>query len=79
VSDVTSRNFTLRLAADDQARLERLAEQFSLDRTASLRRLIRRAVPFLTAGETAVFIPITHLHSIKGSLPVRLRLKGGKP
>jgi len=42
VSDAT-KNFSLRLSADDQARLEQVAERFALDRTGALRLLIRRA------------------------------------
>jgi len=39
----TSKNFSLRLSADDQARLEQVAARFALDRTGALRLLIRRA------------------------------------
>lgn len=42
MSDVT-KNFSLRLSADDQARLEQVAARFALDRTGVLRLLIRRA------------------------------------
>jgi len=42
VSDGT-RNFSLRLTADDHVRLEQIAARFSLDRTGVLRLLIRRA------------------------------------
>ena len=38
-----TKNFSLRLSADDQARLEQVAERFALDRTGALRLLIRRA------------------------------------
>jgi hypothetical protein len=38
-----SKNFSLRLSADDQAWLEKVAERFALDRTGTLRLLIRRA------------------------------------
>ncbi len=38
-----SKNFSLRLSADDQARLERVAQRFDMDRTGALRLLIRRA------------------------------------
>jgi|GEM_PF-1507085 len=38
-----SKNFSLRLSADDQARLEQVATRFALDRTGALRMLIRRA------------------------------------
>jgi hypothetical protein len=44
-----SKNFSLRLSADDQARLERIASRFALDRTGVLRLLIRRAAVALTA------------------------------
>lgn len=39
----TTRNFSLRLSADDYARLERIANRFDTDRTGALRLLIRRA------------------------------------
>ena len=39
----TSKNFSLRLSLEDQARLERLAARLSVDRTGALRLLIRRA------------------------------------
>lgn len=42
MSDAT-KNFSLRLSADDQARLEQVAERYALDRTGVLRLLIRRA------------------------------------
>ena len=38
-----SKNFSLRLSPDDQARLEQVAARFALDRTGVLRLLIRRA------------------------------------
>jgi predicted ArsR family transcriptional regulator len=39
----TSKNFSLRLSADDQFRLEQIAERLAVDRTGALRLLIRRA------------------------------------
>lgn len=42
MSDGT-RNFSLRLTADDHVRLEQIAASFALDRTGVLRLLIRRA------------------------------------
>lgn len=38
-----SKNFSLRLSTNDQARLERLAQRLEMDRTGALRLLIRRA------------------------------------
>lgn len=38
-----SKNFTLRLSPADQERLEQVAERLQLDRTGTLRLLIRRA------------------------------------
>lgn len=43
-----SKSFSLRLSPDDQARLEQVAERFSVDRTGALRLLIRRAAVGLT-------------------------------
>ena len=43
VKESTSRNFSLRLSLDDQARLEQVAARLDLDRTGALRLLIRRA------------------------------------
>ena len=48
MSDAT-KNFSLRLSPDDQARLEQVAERFALDRTGVLRLLIRRAAVALAA------------------------------
>jgi hypothetical protein len=42
MSDAT-KNFSLRLSAEDQARLEQVAERLAVDRTGALRLLIRRA------------------------------------
>lgn len=42
MSDAT-KNFSLRLSADDQLRLEQVAERLAVDRTGALRLLIRRA------------------------------------
>jgi hypothetical protein len=44
-----SKNFSLRLSLEDQARLERLAQGMALDRTGTLRLLIRRAAVALVA------------------------------
>jgi hypothetical protein len=55
VSDAT-RNFSLRLSADDYARLERIAARFDTDRTGALRQLIRRAAGVLPAD--GCFTPI---------------------
>ena len=42
MSDAT-KNFSLRLSAEDQLRLEQVAERLAVDRTGALRLLIRRA------------------------------------
>jgi hypothetical protein len=57
VSD-TTRNFSLRLSADDYARLERIAARFATDRTGALRLLIRRAAGVFPAD--GCFTPIAH-------------------
>ena len=44
-----TKNFSLRLSADDQLRLEQVAVRFALDRTSALRLLIRRATVGLAA------------------------------
>lgn len=63
----TTKNFSLRLSADDQVRLEQVAARFALDRTGVLRLLIRRAAVALAAegrfttiqrGRTGHAIPV---------------------
>ncbi|GIK28186.1 hypothetical protein FBR02_13710 [Anaerolineae bacterium CFX9] len=50
-----SKNFSLRLSSDDQARLERLAQRLEVDRTGALRLLIRRAaVALVTDGRFTI-------------------------
>lgn len=50
-----TKNFSLRLSVDDQARLERLAQRLEVDRTSALRLLIRRAaVALVTDGQFTV-------------------------
>ena len=50
-----TKNFSLRLSVDDQARLERLAQRLEVDRTGALRLLIRRAeVALVTDGRFTV-------------------------
>lgn len=65
----TTRNFSLRLTADDHTRLEQIAARFALDRTGVLRLLIRRAAVGLVGDGcfTAVGRGRTH------HLPVRLK------
>jgi len=46
MSDAT-KNFSLRLSAEDQLRLEQVAERLAVDRTGALRLLIRRAAVVL--------------------------------
>ncbi len=45
-----SKNFSLRLSAADQARLEQLSQRLEVDRTGALRMLIRRAAVALVAN-----------------------------
>ncbi len=45
-----SKNFSLRLSAADQVRLEQLAQRLEVDRTGALRLLIRRAAVALVAN-----------------------------
>jgi len=64
-----SKNFSLRLSADDQARLEQVAERYALDRTGALRLLIRRAaVSLATDGR---FVTVRHGRAGR-DFPVRL-------
>ena len=64
-----SKNFSLRLSTDDQARLERLAQRLEVDRTGALRLLIRRAaVALVTDGR---FTVVERGHAGRG-FPVRL-------
>jgi hypothetical protein len=51
-----SKNFSLRLSAEDQHRLEQVAARFALDRTGALRLLIRRAAAALAAD--GCFTPV---------------------
>ena len=50
MSDAT-KNFSLRLSAEDQLRLEQVAERLAVDRTGALRLLIRRAAVGLAPGD----------------------------
>lgn len=55
VKESGSKNFSLRLSVDDQARLERLAQRLEVDRTGALRLLIRRsAVALVRDGRFTV-------------------------
>lgn len=64
-----TKNFSLRLSTDDQARLERLAQRLEVDRTSVLRVLIRRAaVALVTDGR---FTVVERGHTGRG-FPVRL-------
>lgn len=67
-----SKNFSLRLSAGDQTRLERLAQQFKVDRTGALRLLIRRAaVALVTDGQ----FTIVERGRAGRDFPVRLMLQ----
>lgn len=67
-----SKNFSLRLSAGDQTRLERLAQQFEVDRTGALRLLIRRAaVALVTDGQ----FTIVERGRAGRDFPVRLMLQ----
>ncbi len=64
-----SKNFSLRLSSDDQARLERLAQRLEVDRTGALRLLIRRAAVALV---TDVRFTIIERGRAGRDFPVRL-------
>lgn len=50
-----SKNFSLRLSLNDQARLQRLAQRLEVDRTGALRLLIRQTTAALvTEGQFTV-------------------------
>lgn len=55
-----SRTFSLRLSADDHARLDQLAQRLALDRTAVLRRLLRGAAVGLEPRGTFTAIAPGH-------------------
>lgn len=68
----SSKNFSLRLSADDQVRLERLAQRLEVDRTGALRLLIRRAaVALVTDGQFTV----VERRRAGREFPVRLMLQ----
>lgn len=69
-----SKNFSLRLSLEDQARLEQVAERFALDRTGALRLLIRRAAVGLASS--GCFITVER-GRIGHDIPVRL-IRGGQ-
>lgn len=68
-----SKNFSLRLSPDDQARLEQVAERFAVDRTGALRLLIRRAAVGL--ARNGCFTTIERGRAGR-DIPVRL-MRGG--
>jgi hypothetical protein len=68
MSDGT-RNFSLRLTADDHLRLEQIAARFALDRTGVLRLLIRRAAVGLVGDGCFTTVGRGRTHH----LPVRLK------
>lgn len=65
----TTRNFSLRLTADDHLRLEQIAARFSLDRTGVLRLLIRRAAVGLVSSGCFTAVGRGRAHRF----PVRLK------
>ncbi|MCK6580769.1 MAG: hypothetical protein L6Q98_21975 [Anaerolineae bacterium] len=69
-----SKNFSLRLSPDDQARLEQVAERFAVDRTGALRLLIRRAAVGL--ARNGCFITVERGRAGR-DIPVRL-MRGGQ-
>ncbi len=64
-----TRNFSLRLTADDHIRLEQIAARFALDRTGVLRLLIRRAAVGLAGDGCFTTVGRGRPHQ----LPVRLK------
>ena len=70
MSDGT-RNFSLRLTADDHLRLEQIAARFALDRTGVLRLLIRRAAVGLFGDGCFTTVGRGRTHH----LPVRVKSK----
>lgn len=74
VQESSSKNFSLRLSIEDQARLERLAQHLEVDRTGALRLLIRRAaVALVTDGQ---FTVVARGRAGR-NFPVRLIRQGG--
>jgi len=70
----TSKSFSLRLSPEDQARLEQVSARFALDRTGTLRLLIRRAaVALATDGR---FITVERGRAGR-EIPVRLMERTG--
>ena len=65
-----SKNFSLRLSAGDQARLEQVAQRLAVDHTGALRLLIRRAAAAL--AREGRFIPVAH-GCAGQAFPVRLQ------
>ena len=72
VKESTSKNFSLRLSAGDQTRLERLAQRLEVDRTGALRLLIRRAAVALV--KDGQFTVVTRGRAGR-DFPVRLMLQ----
>lgn len=64
-----TKNFSLRLSVDDQARLERLAQRLEVDRTSALRVLIRRAAVALVKDGRFTVVERGH---VGRDFPVRL-------
>src|SRR5207253_891833 len=57
-ADSPLKNFTVRLSPDDHARLASLRDQWGLDRSATVRRLIRIAGPNALIGHEPFFTQI---------------------
>lgn len=70
-----SKNFTLRLSWDDQARLERVAARLEVDRTGALRQLIRRADVGIGLAAKGHFVTVGR-GRVGRDFPVRL-MRGG--
>jgi hypothetical protein len=65
----TSKSFSLRLSPEDHLRLEQVAARFALDRTGTLRLLIRRAAVGLARDGRFTTVGRGRHHQ----LPVRLK------
>lgn len=68
-------NFTVRLSVDDHARLAKLNTAWGTDRTTTLRRLIRRAVPNALSGSEPRFIQVARTMLGRG-FAIRLEATG---
>ena len=70
-----SKNFTVRLSEDDQQVLESLAQQFDVDRSATVRRALRIALHSQkTLASGGIFTPA---NTPDASISLRLANSGG--